>query len=621
MRNFNYSTLAFGSLLFIATIGNAQVLSNDTLNFNTLQITEKRFSEQPLMNEGRTVQIITAADIQTLPVKTVAEVLTYVAGIDLDERGVLGAQADLSLQGAGFEQTLILVNGIPMRDAQTGHHLMNLPVDINQIDRIEITYGAAGRLYGSNALSGAINIVTKKPNTYSSSFETFTGIADPKDNNGNGNALVGVYANATWGMKKAQHAIGLGFLQNDGYRYNSANTQYKVNYQGRVHINNGNYLDLIGGTFFNEFGANGFYAAPYDKDAIETVNTSYFALQSSIKKDKWTLRPLAYYRYNTDHYVFIANKPEVYQNWHFGTTAGAELHASQKNKWGNLGIGLESRGEVLASNNLGKRARYYFNAYAEQRISIGEKTTVVAGVNGQFNASSNTFSFFPGIEVNQTVSDHVRVYANLGSGNRMASFTEMYYVGPGNIGNDSLSSEMARYAEIGIRKSGNIQFNGSAFYRQVLNAITYTREEGTTVWAPSNFTQVTYMGAQFNAATKMTEKANFSLNYMYLDAKFNLDDGIETKYAFEHARHRLVGQLSYQWTKSFSTLLAGRYVHRFIGTNYTLIDLRLNWKLRDNVHMTADITNVLNRKYIDSGFVEMPGRWYRIGFKFNLNNK
>jgi iron complex outermembrane receptor protein len=117
------------------------------------------------------------------------------------------------------------------------------------------------------------------------------------------------------------------------------------------------------------------------------------------------------------------------------------------------------------------------------------------------------------------------------------------------------------------------------------------------------------------------DKTNFSLNYMYLDANFALDEGIETKYAFEHARHRLVGQFSYQWNKSFSTLLAGRYVHRFIGTNYTLFDLRLNWNLRENVSMTADITNLLNRKYIDSGFVEMPGRWYRIGFKFNLNNK
>jgi iron complex outermembrane receptor protein len=270
MSYFKPKSIALSFLIFGSCISQAQFLANDTLNFATLQITEKRFADQPLMNEGHTVQIISSADIQALPVKTIAEVLTYVAGIDLDERGVLGAQADLSLQGAGFEQTLILVNGIPMRDAQTGHHLMNLPVDINQIERIEITYGAAGRLYGSNALAGAINIVTKKPNTYSSSFETYTGIADPKDNNGNGNALVGIQANATWGMKKAQHAIGVGLLKNDGYRYNSANTQYKLNYQGRVHLNNGHFLDIIGGTFFNEFGANGFYAAPYDVDAVET---------------------------------------------------------------------------------------------------------------------------------------------------------------------------------------------------------------------------------------------------------------------------------------------------------------------------------------------------------------
>mgnify|MGYP003890987331 CR=1 FL=1 len=111
-------------------------------------IQEKRLNG----NYGRDVQVITKKDIQSLPVRSVNELLGYLSGLDIRERGPFGAQADLSMMGAGFEQCLILINGVPMRDPQTGHHMLNLPVDLSQIERIEVMNGTAGRIYGSNAL-------------------------------------------------------------------------------------------------------------------------------------------------------------------------------------------------------------------------------------------------------------------------------------------------------------------------------------------------------------------------------------------------------------------------------------------------------------------------------------
>ena len=136
-------------------------------------IQEKRLNG----NYGRDVQIITKKDIQSLPVRSVNELLSYVSGLDIRERGPFGAQADLSMMGAGFEQCLILINGVPMRDPQTGHHMLNLPVDLSQIDRIEVMNGTAGRIYGSNALAGAINIVTSLPKAGTSFVETFNATA------------------------------------------------------------------------------------------------------------------------------------------------------------------------------------------------------------------------------------------------------------------------------------------------------------------------------------------------------------------------------------------------------------------------------------------------------------
>ncbi|HBX87582.1 MAG TPA: vitamin B12 receptor, partial [Marinilabiliaceae bacterium] len=82
-------------------------------------------------------------------------------GVDIRERGPLGMQADVSMRGGSFDQVMILLNGINISDPQTGHHGLNLPVDLESIERVEILRGPAARVYGPNAFDGAINFVTK----------------------------------------------------------------------------------------------------------------------------------------------------------------------------------------------------------------------------------------------------------------------------------------------------------------------------------------------------------------------------------------------------------------------------------------------------------------------------
>ncbi|MBM3427784.1 MAG: TonB-dependent receptor, partial [Bacteroidetes bacterium] len=139
-------------------------------------VQDKRTPQSPLNSTNTT--IITKEEIQKMPVRNVAEVLMNVAGVDVRSRNPF-AQNDISLLGASFDQVLILIDGIPMRDPQTGHHQMNLPVDLTQVERIEVFKGSAARIYGAGALAGAINIVTKVPDgntiqvlsTWGSNFE------------------------------------------------------------------------------------------------------------------------------------------------------------------------------------------------------------------------------------------------------------------------------------------------------------------------------------------------------------------------------------------------------------------------------------------------------------------
>ncbi|WP_372473389.1 TonB-dependent receptor [Capnocytophaga sp. ARDL2] len=98
--------------------------------------------EMPFGESTRSVQIITKEDIRKLPVSSINELLAYASGVDVRQRGPFGSQADVSIDGGTFEQTMILWNGMKVGDALTAHHNLNLPIPFEAIERIEILKGS-----------------------------------------------------------------------------------------------------------------------------------------------------------------------------------------------------------------------------------------------------------------------------------------------------------------------------------------------------------------------------------------------------------------------------------------------------------------------------------------------
>ena len=105
---------------------------------------------------------ISNEEIKQSTATNVSELLQQVAGIDIRRRGAEGMQADLYIRGGSFDQTLLLIDGIKVEDPQTGHHTMNMTIPLEVIEKIEIIKGSASRIYGQNAFTGAVNIITKK---------------------------------------------------------------------------------------------------------------------------------------------------------------------------------------------------------------------------------------------------------------------------------------------------------------------------------------------------------------------------------------------------------------------------------------------------------------------------
>jgi len=144
---------------------NMMVVGPDTINsMKSIEVEPIVVSAQrapvAFSQAARIVKVIGKEEIQSAPVQSLQDLLEYSLNVDVRQRGNYGVQADISIRGGSFDQVLILLNGININDPQTGHHSLNLPVSFDAIERIEILEGPASRIYGPNAFSGAINIIT-----------------------------------------------------------------------------------------------------------------------------------------------------------------------------------------------------------------------------------------------------------------------------------------------------------------------------------------------------------------------------------------------------------------------------------------------------------------------------
>ncbi|MGB0514493.1 MAG: TonB-dependent receptor, partial [Wenzhouxiangellaceae bacterium] len=154
-------TAASLAALFFSALVTAQS-ADSSVSLNPIVVTGSAFPHA-LDRSIQSIEVITSEEIRETPAATLAELLSLVAGIDVQRRGGPGVQADIGIRGSTFEQTLVLLNGIPLRDPQTGHHSLNLPVSLETIDRIEIVKGPGGLAFGGHATGGLINIITRVP--------------------------------------------------------------------------------------------------------------------------------------------------------------------------------------------------------------------------------------------------------------------------------------------------------------------------------------------------------------------------------------------------------------------------------------------------------------------------
>lgn len=603
----------------------AQAQQDTTNHLNEVLIQENRL-KLPFSAQNRNIWIIDQQQIKNLPSRSITDLLGMVNGIDIRQRGPGGVQADISMDGGTFDQTLILVNGVKFSDPQTGHHMMNLPFSVDDIDHIEVLRGSASRIYGLNALTGAINIVTKGATRSGGSAHVYAGSSFRKDDkHGDLYANYGIRASASLLAKGSSHHISAGQEAGNGYRYNTAFNNQKVYYQGTFKINE-DQLDVTAGYIHNNFGANGYYSAPGDLESEETVKTAVVAIGGQKKLNSfWTIKPRLTYRNNVDDYLYIKQTPDKFHNHHVTQVLGAELNNVFTTGIGDFGFGLEGRKELINSTNLGKRDRINMGMYAEYKFDRIKNLLVNVGNYLNYN-SDYGWQSFPGIDLGYTFAGNWKVFVNAGTGQRLPTFTDLYYKGPTNIGNPDLKAERSAYLEGGLKYNVNgLNLNASVFNRRINNFIDWVKADVTEPWQPRNFSRLTTRGYTLTAdyliplagQTLTGLRTGISMTHLDPSMKTTLADAQISRYAVEALRNQYTATAQLSLWSKLDIGVTGRYASRINYKDYILLDARLSYRFKTST-LYWDGSNLTNVNFIQAGAVPMPGLWSTLGYKIQF---
>ncbi len=568
-------------------------------------VVKGKFFSTPITKVPENITVISKKQIQESPARSVADLLQYFTGMDLRRRGMNDVQTDLSIRGSSFEQVLVLINGIKMNDAQTGHNTFNLPFDMASIDRVEIIKGPAARRFGQNAYGGVINIITNvgKDNVYQinaagGDFKTWS-----------------LGASADFGNENFGNFIQVGKAESAGYRFNTDSDVQNIWYQNQFKIKDANFKMQAGFTE-KKFGANGFYSSPLAKDQYEETQTSLVSASYDQSFRNFGVNANVYWRRGQDMYLFNRVKPEIYRNMHIGNNIGGELNTSYVSSLGKSGLGVEFRNEALRSNNLGERERFITQVFFEHQISLlDQKLNIIPGVSWANYPGTGNF-FYPGLDVGYNLDDHSKIYGNLAKTNRIPTYTDLYYVSKTETGNPNLKPENAWNYEIGYQyQRANSLLKVSGFGRNTDNAIDWTKDSLAAIWRAENISNIKTLGFETEIAQKFNWIVNsLSVGYTYLDNKINREDQAFSKYVLDNLRHQFNAKLHAKYWR-FGTEVVYRYNERIALGSYNLLDAKLNYQT-DKLNIYLLVNNITNAEYTETSLVPMPGRWFMLGFTF-----
>jgi iron complex outermembrane receptor protein len=548
----------------------------------------------PLDALARAVTIVTRDEIRRLPSWSIADVLRLAGAVEVRSRGNFGTQTDLSLRGGGFGQVVVLVDGVRLNDSQSGHHSADIPVALERIERIEILRGTGSSLYGADALTGAINIITRQGAAPPSATVAAGdhglvrgSVAAALSRNGVTTSLAG------WGTRTS------GFMFDRELATGGASFAAAFSARRQIAVSH----------LRNAFGANGFYGASPSKEWTEQTLVS---LSDAFGSSRRRLSTRASYRTHGDHFRWDINRPGFAENQHrsHAVTVGATFRAGSDRNW--TSIGAEVGKDWLRSNNLGDRDVNRIGALVELQRGLGRRTTIYPALRYD-SYSSFADSWSPSLAGVVSLTPTVRMRASVGRAFRVPTFTERYYRDPAHLARAELAPERAWGGEAGVDwMPGDVTGAVTVFARRETDVIDWVRASVQDQWRTANIREVRTRGVEVSA-TRSGRAAFGRLEYTWLraDAPALV---LLSKYTADYAPHSVAASGALR--VGGATWVGGRAdcKEKIDGRSYCGIDARVSRGF-GRFELFVEATNLFDVQYQEIKGVDMAPRWLAAGLR------
>lgn len=578
------------------------------------------------------------------PFQTLEATLRPVPALDIRERGSKGTQADISIRGGSFDQTMLLLNGINFTDARTGHQTHSLPLDMDCISGIELIDGIAG----VGAYAGAVNIRTQPLAPLYLRLRAEGGSHGYLYTNLSGAASSDRFS--LFGAGSIRRSDG--FMKNTDFR--KVNGYLRMTYDSRQ----AGFFDLQIGGQGNRFGSNGFYAA-YNPDQFEQTATALTSLRWTRMFGRVELQADASYRKVFDRYEWTRGTPT---NYHNTDDIGAGLRVNYNSKAGITSLGGDYSYNHIFSTNLGDplpepkgryskaKSRQTGNLWLRhvkqwQRFDIAAS----AGISMTPYGSRALWSVAGGYRP----AEGLRIDLGAVQSMRLPTYTDLYYSSAAQLNNLDLKPEHAVTYRIGadFRRSG-WHASVRSFYRDGRDIIDWVWRDELTVggetfydkWHSEQESHLGTFGAEvsggWNRPTGFLR--SLSLSYGYLTTE-KLDHAV-TSSIFDYMQHKASISAGVRFLRRFSLCVTGSVFDRYGSYNeylrnddgsirkdeagkmvtrlrpfdpYFLLDGRLSWQ-KGIVELHCDATNLTDTDYCDFGGIRLPGCWISAGLTLTI---
>ena len=560
----------------------------------------------PFAESDRSVLTISPAAQPAGSFDSPVDLLRTDPSVNIQARAGEGVQADLAIRGTTFEQSLVLVNGLRVNDPETGHLDLDIPVPLDAITSLDILHGSGSAFYGSDAIGGAVNLITAEPTHSSTSAPAFSFAA--RSGGGSYGSLEN-HLRASIATKYLSEQLTASRDTSDGFAFDRNYSSNAASSETWLHTAAGT-TDILLAASDRPYGANNFYG-----NYPEWERTKAWLAGIQQQLGARTAASFGYLKH-TDEFVLILGKPQIYENNHATTSYEAALRrADPLGTNATLSYGLEEAGDSIHSNSLGIHARNQGAGYANLSLRSLKRLSLSLGAREEV-LSGHGSVFSPNVAAAVTLTSALRLRGAASHGFRLPTYVDLYYADPATNGNPLLKPESSWSYEGGLDyspSSGRIVLSAAGFRLNQTNAIDYVKRLLNDKWQAVNIPTLDLSGAEASVRIRVSDHQQLSVAYTAAHSA-DLPPEFISEYAFNYAAQNAI----FGWTADQLPLFgaAGKQltlrtqiniVQKTTHTAYPLWDVNLA-RSTGAVRPYVRLLNLSNTGYTELPGIPMQGR-------------